>query len=334
MRTTYRAQAHTLHHIIKPMEYIILIISLAAIVWGADNLVNGSVAIARRFKISDFVIGAVIVGIGTSCPELVVSASGALKGNVDVAIGNVVGSNIFNILGILGITAIIYPVKVSRENKHFDLPICIFVSILALLMAFNFFNGNSISIGRVDGIILLLIFVAFIYISFLRDKRNAKKSGEQSVEVNEKLILSVVKVIVGLGVLVAGCHFFVEKAVVIATKWGVNEAFISITLIACGTSLPELAASLAAAAKKNTQLALGNVVGSNIFNITFILGVSSQISPPSGGGITMVDYIVMIAAAGMPLALGMRGKITRLAGVIMFCCFVVYNAYLIYAQGV
>ena len=137
-----------------------------------------------------------------------------------------------------------------------------------------------------------------------------------------------------MGVLVTGCHFFVEEAVVIATKWGVNEAFISITLIACGTSLPELAASLAAAFKKNTQLALGNVVGSNIFNITFILGVSSQISPLTGGGITLVDYVVMIAAAGLPLALGMRGKISRLSGGIMLLCFVTYTAYLIYAQNI
>ena len=315
------------------MEYIILVISLLAIVWGADNLVNGSVAIARRFKISDFVIGAVIVGIGTSCPELVVSAYGAFMGNVDVAIGNVVGSNIFNILGILGITALLYPVTVSKENLRFELPVCIGVSILALLLAFNFFNGNAVSIGRVDSLIFLAIFATFIYISFLRDKRNNKNSDVAAETINEKLFVSIVKVVVGLGVLVTGCHFFVEEAVVIATKWGVNEAFISITLIACGTSLPELAASLAAALKKNTQLALGNVVGSNIFNITFILGVSAQISPLTGGGITLVDYIVMIAAAGLPLALGMRGKISRLAGAIMLTCFVAYTTYLIYAQN-
>ena len=315
------------------MEYIILVISLLAIVWGADNLVNGSVAIARRFKISDFVIGAVIVGIGTSCPELVVSAYGAFMGNVDVAIGNVVGSNIFNILGILGITALLYPVTVSKENLRFELPVCIGVSILALLLAFNFFNGNAVSIGRVDSLIFLAIFATFIYISFLRDKRNNKNSDVAAETINEKLFVSVAKVVVGLGVLVTGCHFFVEEAVVIATKWGVNEAFISITLIACGTSLPELAASLAAALKKNTQLALGNVVGSNIFNITFILGVSAQISPLTGGGITLVDYIVMIAAAGLPLTLGMRGKISRLAGAIMLTCFVTYTTYLIHAQN-
>ena len=311
-----------------------MIISLLAIVWGADNLVNGSVAIARRHKISDFVIGAVIVGIGTSCPELVVSAYGAYQGNVDVAIGNVVGSTIFTILGILGLTALLYPVSVSRENRRFELPVCIFVSVLVTLLAFNFFNGNAISIGRIDGALLLLLFVAFIYISFLRDKRNNKVSAEVVEYVNEKLLVSIAKIVVGLGVLVTGCHFFVEEAVVIATKWGVNEAFISITLIACGTSLPELAASLAAAFKKNTQLALGNVVGSNIFNITFILGVSSQISPLTGGGITLVDYVVMIAAAGLPLALGMRGKISRLSGGIMLLCFVTYTAYLIYAQNI
>ncbi len=316
------------------MEYLILIISLLAIVWGADNLVNGSVAIARRYKISDFVIGAVIVGIGTSCPELVVSAYGAYQGNVDVAIGNVVGSNIFNILGILGLTALLYPVSVSRENRRFELPVCIFVSVLVTLLAFNFFNGNAISIGRIDGALLLLLFVAFIYISFLRDKRNNKASAEVVDTVSEKLVVSIAKVVIGLGVLVTGCHFFVEEAVVIATMWGVNEAFISITLIACGTSLPELAASLAAAFKKNTQLALGNVVGSNIFNITFILGISSQISPLTGGGITLVDYVVMIAAAGLPLALGMRGKISRLSGGIMLLCFVTYTAYLIYAQNI
>ena len=224
---------------------------------------------------------------------------------------------------------------VSNENRRFELPVCIAVSILITLLAFNFFNGNAVSIGRIDGLLLLVLFALFIYFSFLRDKRNAKKSTEVAEEepINEKLIISIIKVVVGLGVLVTGCHFFVEQAVVIATKLGVNEAFIGLTLIACGTSLPELAASVAAAVKKNTQLALGNVVGSNIFNITFILGVSSQISPLTGGGITLVDYLVMIAAACLPLVLGIRGRITRLAGGVLFLCFVAYNSWLIYAQG-
>ena len=316
------------------MEYIILAIALVAVVWGADNLVNGAVAIARRFKISDFVIGAVIVGIGTSLPELVVSSYGAIKGNVDVAIGNVVGSNIFNVLGILGISAIIYPVAVSRENIRFEIPFCIGVSILATLFAFNFFNGTEVVIGRVDGLIFLTLFAAFIYISFMRDRRKGTVESSAEEPCNQNMVAATLKVIFGLAVLITGCHFFVESAVKIATAWGVNEAFISITLIACGTSLPELAASVAAAMKKNSQIALGNIVGSYIFNITFILGLSSQITPLQGGGITFVDYVVMIVAAIAPIALCRKGSISRIAGTIMLIAFVAYNVYLIHTQNI
>ena len=147
------------------MDYIILAIALVAVVFGADNLVAGSADIARRFKISDFVIGAIIVGVGTSFPELIVSCMGAFEGKVDVAIGNVVGSNIFNILGILGVTALLHPVAVNGENNRFDLPLCIALSVLATLLAFNFFSGSEIILGRVDGLILLAIFVTYIYIS-------------------------------------------------------------------------------------------------------------------------------------------------------------------------
>lgn len=315
------------------MDYIILIIALVAVVWGADNLVNGAVAIARRFKISDFVIGAIIVGIGTSLPELVVSSYGAIKGNVDVAIGNVVGSNIFNVLGILGLTALLYPVAVNKENTRFEIPYCIAVSLIATLFAFNFFNGTEIVIGRVDGLIFLALFAAFIYVSFMRDRK--KGTTEQTTEqaVNQNMGIATLKVVAGLIVLITGCHFFVESAVKIATAWGVNEAFISITLIACGTSLPELAASIAAAVKKNSAIALGNIVGSNIFNITFILGLSSQITPLQGGGITFVDYIVMIAAAIAPIALCRKGVISRVAGAVMLACYVGYSVYLIHTQS-
>ena len=314
------------------MEYIILAVALVAIVLGADNLVGGSAAIARRFGISDFVIGAIIVGIGTSFPELIVSCIGAFDGKVDVAIGNVVGSNIFNVLGILGVTALIHPVMVKRENIRFELPLCIGVSVLATLLAFNFFNGNPVTINRIDGIILLLLFITFIYISFVRDRKKAVIAEPSYEEKPQKLPVAIIRTIGGLAVLITGCHFFVESAVTVATAWGVNEAFISITLIACGTSLPEMAASVAAAAKRNTDLALGNIVGSNIFNITFILGVSSQITPLAGGGITVVDYLVMIGAALLLLIMSLNNKITRKEGAILFTAFVVYNIYLISTQ--
>ncbi len=314
------------------MEYIILLLSLAGIVVGADLLVAGAVSIARKFKVSDFVIGAAIVGVGTSMPELVVSFIGALKGNADVAIGNVVGSNIFNILGILGITALFFPIAINKDNMKFEIPLCIGVSVILMLFAFNFFNGNPACISRLDGILLLIMFVGFMWYSFYRDKKNTTEStasAEESAEKKTPLWLAIVKVLGGLAVLITSCDFFVDNAVQVAKSFGVSDAIISLTLIACGTSLPELAASVAAAIKKNTQLALGNIIGSNIFNITLILGVSSQVMPLTSAGITYVDYIVMIAAAVLTLLFGFFGKIGRFGGVFMFICFVIYNIYLI-----
>ena len=312
------------------MEYLYLLICLVAIVFSADWLVAGAVTIAKRFKISDFVIGAVIVGVGTSFPELVVSSIGAIGGNSDIAIGNVVGSNIFNVLGILSLTALIMPVAVSKENRRFDLPFCIAVSVLTLLLAFNFFMGGKAVINRIDGLILLACFALFMYFS-LKGGKNKEQVSEEVVT-NKQLVLGIAKVIGGLGVLIISSRFFLDNAILIAKAWGVNEAFIAITLVACGTSLPELAASLVAAAKKNTQLALGNVIGSSIFNLTLILGTASQITPLTSIGITAIDYVVMIFAAVIPLVLGVKGKLNRWAGAFMFLCFVAYNAYLLYSQ--
>ena len=310
------------------MEYIYLLLCLVAIIFSADWLVAGAVTIAKRFKISDFVIGAVIVGVGTSFPELVVSTIGAAEGNPDIAIGNVVGSNIFNVFGILGLTAMIMPVAVSRGNKRFDLPLCIGVSILALLLVFNFFAGGTAGISRIDGLILLAIFAFFMFNSLRGDKKSKEVVSDEVIS-NKQLTLGIGKVVLGLAVLIISSRFFLNNAILIAKAWGVNDAFIAITLVACGTSLPELAASLVAAAKKNTQLALGNVIGSNIFNLTLILGTASQITPLRSSGITAVDYTVMIFAAIVPLVLGFKGKLNRWAGAAMFACFIAYNYYLI-----
>ena len=315
------------------MEYIILIISLVGIVFGADFLVAGAVSIARKFKVSDFVIGAAIVGVGTSMPELVVSFIGALQGNADVAIGNVVGSNIFNVLGILGLTAVFFPVAVDKANMKFEIPLCIIVSVLLTVLALNFFNGTNACIGRIDGLVLLCMFVFFMWYSFYRDRKSPSASQEERVQEDKTpLWLAIIKVVGGLALLITSCDFFVDNAVLIAKSFGVNDAFISLTLIACGTSLPELAASIAAAVKKNTQMALGNIIGSNIFNISLILGISSQVMPLTSAGITAMDYAVMIFAAVVPLLFGLRGRIGRAGGVAMFLCFIVYNWYLISNQ--
>ena len=312
------------------MEYIILIVSLIGIVFSADLLVGGAVSIARKYKVSDFVIGAAIVGVGTSMPEFVVSFLGALNGNADVAIGNVVGSNIFNVLGILGITAIFFPIAVDRKNMRFELPLCIFVSVLLLLLTFNCFNGSASSLARLDGILLLLVFALYMLYSFARDRKEAAVAADNGD--GGSLWKAVLKVVGGLALLITSCDFFVDNAVSVAKSFGVDNAFISLTLIACGTSLPELAASVAAAVKKNTDMALGNIAGSNIFNITLILGLSSQVMPLTSSGITYIDYIVMIAATVLLFVIGLFGRIGRLSGLLMFICFVLYNWYLVSNQ--
>lgn len=314
------------------MEYIILIVALVGIVFGADFLVAGSVSVARKFKVSDFVIGAAIVGVGTSMPELVVSFIGALNGNADVAIGNVVGSNIFNVLGILGVTAIFFPVAIDRKNMKFEIPLCIAVSILLAVLALNFFNGMPASISRIDGLVLLAFFAGFMWYSFARDRKLASQNTEV-VEEKTPLWVAVLKIVGGLALLITSCDFFVDNAVLVAKSFGVNDAFISLTLIACGTSLPELAASVAAAIKKNTDMALGNIVGSSIFNITLILGLSSQVMPLTSSGITIVDYLVVIAVAVIPFLFGFVGKVGRIGGILIFIGFISYNWYLIETQN-
>ena len=311
------------------MIFVILLLALAGIVFGADWLVGGSVSIAKRLRVSEFVIGAAIVGVGTSMPELIVSTLGAIKGNSDVAICNVVGSNIFNILGILGVTALICPIPIDRKNMKFEIPLCILVSALLLLLAMNFFNGTAPLIGRIDGFILLGLFVLFIWYSMYRDRKETATENTEEVD-DIKLTMPIIKVIGGLGLLIYSCDLFVDKAVLIAKNMGLSDSFISITLIACGTSLPELAASAAAAFKKNTQLALGNIIGSNIFNITLILGVASQVTPLTSSGITAIDYSVAVVSAGLIYILGFTSKINRLAGILMVGSFVAYTLYLLY----
>lgn len=299
------------------MLYIILILSLIGIIFGANYLVDGSVGIARRFNISEFVIGALIVGIGTSMPELVVSTIGACNNNADIAIGNVVGSNIFNILGILGLTALIFPIPIDKSNLRFDLPICLGISVLLTLLA--------PTIGLFEGIVLLLCFIFYTIYSL----RNITAPLYEVITDNTPMWKNILKIIGGLSVLIISCDAFVDNSVVLAKQFGLNDAVISLTLIACGTSLPELAASVVSAFKKNTQIALGNIIGSNIFNITFILGLSSQITNLTSSEIGIIDYGIMILAVVILLFCGFTKKITRWIGLIMVSLFILYTFYLI-----
>lgn len=279
------------------IECLLLIVGLALVVLGADFLVDGASSIAKKFGVSDFVIGLTIVGMGTSAPELVVSFIGALQGNGDIAIGNVVGSNIFNVFMILGATALILPMNITPMNRKKDIPLNIAITLIfiALGMSRTLFGIGDDVLGRMDGAILLVLFAAYIYMCFRFDTANQTESNE-----NEKVIkptLAAVLIVAGLAGLVFGGRMFVNSATSIAKMLNVSDKLIAITILAGGTSMPELVTCIVAAFKKKGQLALGNILGSNVFNILLILGGSALIHPLSMAGMSYVDLGALLLSA-------------------------------------
>ena len=316
------------------VSFILLIVGLVLILLGADALVNGASAVARKYGISEFVVGLTIVGIGTSAPELIVSAISAINGSSDIAIGNVVGSNISNVFMILGITAIIAPISLTKSNLKYDLPIALGVSLLLFVLAYDsIFLGKEFNvISRWDGLILIALFILFMIYSF-----KSSASGDQNEESAESengkvnIVKSVLLIVCGLVGLVLGGRLFVNSGSDIARGFGVSEGFIGITVMAVGTSLPELAASVNAAIKKKGQMALGNVIGSNIFNILLILGTSSIIRPLTLGGITMIDMGMMILTTVMIMLSALlisKKEIRRGVGALFFMIYIAYIVYL------
>ena len=304
------------------IQILLLLAGLALIVFGADWLVDGSSAVARRAGISEFVIGLTIVGFGTSCPELVVSLTGALQGNADISVGNVVGSNIFNTLLILGMTAVIAPVAVTRANSRRDIPITLLVTFL---FAFLAIAGGRIN--RIEGILFLVLFVGYMFYCF---KTDSGMTDEGPVK-ERSLWLALLLVVLGLAGLIVGGRLFVDNAVSIARSVGVSDKFIAITLLAGGTSLPELATCIVAAAKKKDQLALGNILGSNVFNILLILGTSAVVTPLSTLAMTWMDFGVLLLSAVLVWLwtyTGRRDRIDRWEAVVMLLCFAGYFAWL------
>jgi len=306
------------------VQIIILIVSLTFIVLGADWLVDGASAIARKAGISEFVIGLTIVGFGTSCPELVVSLTGAFAGNADISIGNVVGSNIFNTLLILGVTALAMPIAVSPNNRKRDIPITLAVALI--LVAFGL-TGNTLS--RLEGVVFVLVFAAYLYYCFRFDDSGSNTDGE--VRHIDSIWAAIGLVALGLAGLIAGGHFFVESATGIARILGVSDKFIAITVLAGGTSLPELATCVVAAAKKKGALALGNILGSNVFNILLILGLSAIVTPLSFAGMDPVDMGMLVFSAAIILVCAFTGKkdcIDRWEGLVMLTAFAGYYVWL------
>jgi|LAHS01.1.fsa_nt_gb cation:H+ antiporter len=325
------------------MEYLYLVIGLVLVLVGANYLVDGATAVAKRFGISDMVIGMTIVGIGTSTPEMVVSFFGAAQGNADIAVGNIVGSNICNILLILGISALVYPLVLTRNNIIKDIPFVLLstaaLCAVALDKQISGASENIISLG--DGIVLLLFFAVFMVYSFLtahKPEPEQDKVANQEVPPVKKdnkwkrTWLPILMIIGGLVTLIAGGDMFVNAATKVAKAIGVSDVIIAVTIVAIGTSVPELATSVIAAAKKNTGLALGNVVGSNIFNVFLILGGSALITPLNLGNFGMINFIALGVAtlALFICAFTFRKRyIDRTEGVLFLLMYIAYIVLLI-----
>ena len=312
------------------LDILWILAGLVMILVGSDWLVDGASGIARKYGISEFIIGMTIVGIGTSMPELVSSAISAIGGHGDMALGNVTGSNICNVLLILGVTSLISPIGFTRSNIRKDLPFAIGVSLFLLVILYNGFGlfGGMPGISRSDALYLLVLFVIFMIDSFKSGKSDSEEEeGAKPMSMGKAVLL----IMLGLAGLIFGGRFFVDHTVSIAERFHVSEAFISITLMALGTSLPELATCVVAALKGKNQLALGNIIGSNVFNIALIIGASGLISPFEIESISTVDMAMVIVSVVMLWLAAFtfkRYKLDRIEGAIFLLVYVGYIAYL------
>ena len=312
------------------MDYLLLVLGLVILVVGANLLTKGCVGMAARFHVPEFIVGLTVMAVGTSMPELTVSAMSALKGSTEMAIGNVVGSNLFNTLIILGVCALVRPMVFTRENIRRDLPICVVAS--AMLLLFALYVGAVDGIGRLEGAIMLACYIGVTCFSIVSAKKDAPDAeagtGEESSQGADMAWgRIIIYIIVGLAGLIFGGNMCLESATAIARAWGVSEAVIAITIVAAGTSLPELASSLAAVTSGKLSLALGNVIGSNIANILLILGACGVIKPLTMGNITPLDIWMVFGTAILlfvsAIVVGQR-RITRGEGVFYLAVYVGY----------
>lgn len=312
---------------------VLIVLGFVALVKGADWLVDGASAIAKRFGISDLVIGLTVVAFGTSMPEFVVNMVSVAEGTTDLAITNILGSNIINTFVILGLTALVYPVVSQKRSRDFDIPLSIIAGILVFsFVAIQLPIGEEIrGIGRVGGGILLAMFCYFLYNTFRHAKDHPEEAALEEGETKEIPVRRAVALMLGGFVgLVVGGELIVKSAVDIATRMGVSEAIIGLTIVALGTSLPELATSVIAAFKKNSDIALGNVVGSNIFNVFFVLGTSAVVRPlPAYDGIEVDAWMAALGSIIVWLAVktNHERKVQRWAGALLL---IVYAGYLTY----
>lgn len=314
------------------IQILLLILGLTLILFGANWLVDGSTSIARKTGMSEFVIGLTIVGIGTSTPEMVVSFIAAFQGQSELALGNVIGSNIFNILMILGVTTLISPITMSKDNRVKDIPLNILVTggLMLIWLLHSILGVGTNEISRLEGGLMLAAFMFYLWMMF-RSGSGAEETGQAEESKTFPNWLSVLMILGGLGGLIIGGRFFVNSATAIAQYLNLSEKFIAITIMAAGTSLPELATCIVAARKGRNQMALGNVIGSNIANILLIVGGAALISPLSLASIAWVDFAVMMVASLVLLMSAYtikRDRIDRREGLLFLVIEVAYMVWL------
>ena len=310
------------------IQILLLVLGFALLVKGADWFVDGSSGIAAKFGIPQLVIGLTIVAMGTSAPEAAVSITAAFAGNAEITIGNIVGSNVLNILLILGITALVYPVSVQKSTQIIDIPVVLLATAILFVLGYD---GN---ISRVDGVIMLVIFALYLFYLFwdakrpkqieINSEKNVLEENEQQIK-DLPLTKAILITVLGLILIVAGSKFVVDSATLIATELGLSQRFIGLTIVALGTSLPELFTSVTAALKKNSDIAVGNIVGSNIFNILFIVGLSGLIIPVPFASAFRFDTIASGIAAILLLICSLpKKRLSRVAGILFLLCYALY----------
>ena len=311
-------------------QIALLIIGFVMLIKGADWFVDGAAGIADKLHIPQLIIGLTIVAMGTSAPEAAISISASVQGSADIAVGNILGSNILNILIILGITSVITPLAVQKSTVKYEIPFVIIISVI-----FGLIGLFDNSIGFIDGILLWILFIAYIAYLFIMTKKGKIQADESDDEDNGKKPKKVWQLIlfgiIGIALVVFGSNITVNAATEIATMFGMSERFIGLTIVALGTSLPELVTSITAALKKNADIAIGNIVGSNIFNILFVIGTSAMITPVAYQNQFLVDSIFCVATAMLLLLLVLNKdkKLKRWGGIIMLICYAGYFVYLI-----
>lgn len=315
------------------MVYILLIIGFVLLIKGADYFVDGSSNIARLLRVPPILIGLTIVAFGTSSPEATVSIIAALEGSSDVAVGNVVGSNIFNITLVVGVAAFLYPLKVESETIRKEIPFTLLASVVLLIlmsdMILEGFDSNMIT--RSDGFIFLLFFLIFLYYVIEIGLKSRKNTVDEPVPKNISWGKNILITLLGLAAIIFGGDLVVDNGTKIAYSLGMSETLVGLTIIAIGTSLPELVTSISAALKKESEIALGNIVGSNIFNILLVLGASAAISPLEVNDKVFTDVIVMIVLTVVLLAFSRTNfKVGKKEGLVLAVTYVIYLAYIIF----